>query len=192
MNSIRILTQTGAFDKVMLRPAFDGDSNISTNEVNDMLEGIFSRSNQSLDEIRIRTIFAGDPGVEKITRRQLALILDYLSSLVDLPSTAKPFNYNDVDKDSAEFTALNRLAKLEIYLGYKGGYFRGHEKVSWFECVSALSKILKHSKNTGMVQEENKPDRLAQKKDIEDYMAVLKAKQLKIRRILNRKKSYRR
>jgi hypothetical protein len=192
MNNIRVLTQAGAFDKVMLRPAFDGDSNISTNEVNDMLEGIFSRNNQSLDQIRIRTIFAGDPGTEKMTRRQLALVLDYLSNLADLPSTSETVTYLDVEKDSAEFSALNQLARLEIYLGYKGGYFRGYEKVSWFECVSALSKILKLSKNTGVTQEESSPDRLAQKKDIEDYMAVLKAKQLKIRRILNRKRFYRR
>jgi hypothetical protein len=127
-----------------------------------------------------------------MTRRQLALVLDYLSNLADLPSTSETVTYLDVEKDSAEFSALNQLARLEIYLGYKGGYFRGYEKVSWFECVSALSKILKLSKNTGVTQEESSPDRLAQKKDIEDYMAVLKAKQLKIRRILNRKRFYRR
>lgn len=195
MASIKTLTRAGAFDKVMLKPAFDGESNISTKELSEMAEGILARAKSQIDQIRIRTIFAGEPGQEKVNRSQLALVLEYL---LGTPASTKEshheINYTDIKKDSVEYEALKKLGGQGIWLGYHSGKFNSSESVTWYETVSAIEKVLKHSQHltSSLEEKETENGRLAQKSDIDSFIALIKAKKARIRQILDRKRTYRR
>jgi hypothetical protein len=191
MNSIDMLTQVGAFDKVMLKPAFDGDSNITKQELNDIIEGIFERNNLELDEIRIKTIFAEETS-PVVNRKQLAMILEYLLSFSNTTSSyTRSLSYNDISMDSAEYQTLKNLAKAGIKLGYNNGLFKGSEKVTWFETIKTIAEIMKNFRG-GNKQANVEPDRLATRDDILRFTDILKAKQARIRSILNRKRPYKR
>ncbi|MFZ5949599.1 MAG: hypothetical protein ACOYXC_02755 [Candidatus Rifleibacteriota bacterium] len=183
MDSIKILTDAGAFDKIQLKPAFDGDSLVSVNDMTGMIEGIMGRNQQTIDQIRIKTIFAAE---NQVNRGQLALILEYLIPVSELPNSGENLDYLDVQPSSPEYNALKKLQTLDVMLGYQKN-LRASEKVSWFEAVSAMAKVL--SLKADAVAEV-KPDRLAEKSDIEALMAVIKAKKARIRQILDYKKPY--
>ncbi|GAB4269668.1 MAG: hypothetical protein Kow0029_05820 [Candidatus Rifleibacteriota bacterium] len=190
MDSIEKLTQAGAFDKVLLKPSFDGMSNISTLELAEILEGIFNHAEASDDPIRIKTIFSGEPSLKSVSRSQLALVLEYVLSLSE--SADKDFEgedfYKDVSKDAVEFEALKKLAANGIWLGYQNKMFCGNEAVTWFEAVTALAKVVERQ----LKKTENNPDRLAKKEDMENLIALIKAKKAKIQKILDQKRQYKR
>ncbi|MDN5278528.1 MAG: hypothetical protein PWR01_2493 [Clostridiales bacterium] len=189
MQSIKTLTNSGAFDKVMLRPAFDGDSNISQTELSQMLGGIFARAGIKVDEIRVHTIFAGAPDSKQANRRQLAMILEYILASGNSKAQAKNIaeKYSDVSKDSIEYEALARLAAEDIFLGYPDGRFNAGESVTWFETVYAMAKVLANWSNGQQEKPYIEPDRLAQKSDIDSFIALIKAKRAKVRKILEQR-----
>lgn len=189
MNSIKILTRAGAFNRIMLKPAFDGEAHMKTGELAEMLEGIFAGSQRQIDQVRLKTIL---PPNMSLKRSQLALALEYLlgdSEEITDPATTE---YRDVKIDSPEYSALQRLSAIKVKLGYQTRYFKGSEKVTWFEAVSALAATLKASAANVRAIEPVEPDRLAQKSDIQNLIALIKAKKAKVRMILETRKEYRR
>ena len=190
MESINLLTQAGAFDKLPLKPAFDGDSQISNSEISEMIEGIFAKSGQNIDQVRLKSILSPN---STMTRRQLALCLEYLLTLSPKNSEEidNKISYIDVDSASVEFAALKKLDFFNIKLGYQNERFKGNENITWFETISALGKTLKAIGQI-QVKKEKSNDRLAQKSDIDELIALIKAKKAKIRQIIDFKKSYER
>jgi tetrahydrodipicolinate N-succinyltransferase len=93
--------------------------------------------------------------------------------------------------DSAEYQTLKNLAKAGIKLGYNNGLFKGSEKVTWFETIKTIAEIMKNFRG-GNKQANVEPDRLATRDDILRFTDILKAKQARIRSILNRKRPYKR
>ncbi len=189
MDSIRTLTQAGAFNKLILKPAFDGEAHILTNEFGEMLEGIFENSHREIDQVRLKAIL---PGSAALTRSQLAIALEYLLSGTEISATTEKIAYQDVKADSAEYAALTRLAAARIRLGYQTNYFRGQERVTWFEAVSAVAAAIKSSLEIAPASTTSKPERLAQKADIDALIALIKAKKAKVRQILEYKRPYQR
>lgn len=189
MNSIKLLTDAGAFNKILLKPAFDGESHISAGELSDMLEGIFTHSNQTVDQIRLKTIL---PANSLVSRNQLALALEYLLGSSSLSESKTEIAYSDVKSESPEYAALVKLAAADIRLGYQSNYFRGNEKVTWFEAVSALAGTVKASAAISPATAKVEPQRLAQKSDIDALIALIKAKKAKVRQILEYKRPYQR
>lgn len=189
MNSIKLLTDAGAFNKILLKPAFDGESHITTSELSDMLEGIFAHSNQTVDQIRLKTIL---PANSFVSRNQLALALEYLLGSSSLSESKTEIVYRDVKSESPEYAALVKLAAADIRLGYQSNYFRGSERVTWFETVSALADTVKASEAISPAAAKVEPQRLAQKSDIDALIALIKAKKAKVRQILDNKKPYQR
>ncbi|MGM0599791.1 MAG: S-layer homology domain-containing protein [Candidatus Rifleibacteriota bacterium] len=186
MGKIRTLTKTGAFDLVSLRPAFDGNSNISIKELKEIISGIFNNFNHKVDKIRLTTIFADNERFVK--RNELALSLEYLLSLADSSMTkpASRLSYLDVKTDSTEYEALTKLNRYGIQLGYNNGYFKGNQFVNWFETVSALAEVIEKIPGSHKVVTKTKNDRLAQQSDIKELIARIKAKKARIHKILNR------
>ncbi len=189
MNSIRTLTQAGAFNKLMLKPAFDGEAHILTRELSEMIEGILENNQQEIDQVRLKTIL---PGNASLTRSQLAMALEYLLTGAELPEPKEKISYIDVKADSAEFAALTRLAAAEIRLGYQTNYFRGQEKVTWFEAVSAVATAIKSSLKIAPASKNTQTEKLAQKEDIDALIALIKAKKARVRQILEYKRPYQR
>lgn len=188
MKSIDNLTQAGAFDRLILRPSFDGDSFINSSDMTEIINGIFSRANKEVDQIRIKSIFADNtPGSNAVCQRKhLALALEYiLDSFSKDRLVAKKINYKDVTIEQPEFESLIKLAGCGLYLGYGNGRFAGNEAVTWYETVRLFDEVLKFAKITNPKKE--KPDRLAKKSDIESLKALLRAKKEKIHLILTKK-----
>ncbi len=183
MDSIKILTDAGAFDKIQLKPTFDGDALVSVSEMTGMIEGIMGRNQQTIDQIRLKTIFATE---KQVNRGQLALLLEYLIPVSELPDSGETLTYLDVKPSCPEFNALKKLQTLDVMLGYEKN-LRAGEKVTWFEAVSAMAKVL--SLKADAVAQV-KPDRLAEKSDIEALVAVIKEKKARVRQILDYKKPY--
>jgi hypothetical protein len=186
MAKIKTLTKAGAFDLVSLKPAFDGNSNISIKELKEIISGIFNNFNHEVDQIRLTTIFADNDRFVK--RNELALCLEYLLTLAD-SSRARPgsdLSYIDVKSDSIEFEALTKLNNFGIQLGYNTGYFKGNQYVNWFETVSALEDVTAEIPGNHKVENNNSKDRLARQSDIQELIARIKAKKARIHKILNR------
>ena len=184
METIENLTQSGAFDKLILRPSFDGDSYVTVSDLTEMLNGVFARANKEVDQIRIKTIFADNRSDSFSRRRHLALALEYvLDSLARDRLVAQKTNYRDVTIEQPEFEALIKLAGCGLTLGYNDGRFAGNESVTWYETAKLLNEVLKFASISAPVEE--KKDRLAVKSDIEEFKALIRAKKEKIHQILN-------
>ncbi len=182
MSVIRNLTVSGAFDKIILRPSFDGDSFITIADLNEIINGLFARAGKETDQVRMRTILA-DHGSAFARRGQLALTLEYiLDSFAKARLNAQKIEYLDVTFENPEYEALVKLAGCGLKLGYGDGRFAAEDNVTWFEATSLLNEVIKFS---AIVEEPSaKKDRLAVKDDIENLKTLLKAKREKIRKIL--------
>lgn len=188
MKSIENLTQAGVFDKLILRPSFDGDSFVSTADLTEMLNGVFARAGKETDEIRIKTIFADSKTTSFSQRRHLALALEYiLDSFAKDRLVAQKTEYTDVSIEEPEFESLLKLAGCGLTLGYGNGRFAGNENISWYETVRLLDEVLKYALITAAPEE--KTDRLAVKSDIEALKALLRAKKDRIHAILHAKRN---
>ena len=182
MAVIRNLTASGAFDKIILRPSFDGDSFITVADLNEIINGLFARAGKETDQVRMRTILAGQSS-DFARRGQLALTLEYiLDSFAKDKLKAQKIEYLDVTFENPEYEALVKLAGCGLKLGYGDGRFAAEDNVTWFEATSLLNEVIKFS---AIVEEPTtKKDRLAVKDDIENLKTLLKAKREKIRKIL--------
>ena len=187
---IKNLTLSGAFDKLMLRPSFDGDSFITGSDMTEMITGIFARAGKELDQIRLETIFSGPTGSDHAQRRQLTLALEYLlDSFAKDRLNAGKINYKDITIEQPEYESLLKLAGCGITMGYGDGRFAGDENVTWYETANLFNEIIKYS--ALVAQPEVKQNKLAEKSDIENFKALLLAKKEKIRLILNSGKKIR-
>ncbi len=187
MKSIENLTKAGAFDKVMLRPSFDGEAHVSKNDLIEFVSGIFAKTGQEMDHDRLRNIFPGASRESVASRRQLALMLELvLDTIAKDKLSAQKIAYADVTLDNPEFEALIKLAGCNITMGQGDGNFVANAGVSWNETVKLLDAVIKFAGITGPV--EARPSKLAQKSDVENYKAILIAKRERIRKILNRGK----
>ena len=191
MKKIKELTFAGAFDKVILRPCFDGNSFISVKETVEMIEGILVRQNIKPDQIRFKTIVGEKNSYQALSRRELALLLEYLlsSSGKNTSQQQSSLYYMDVEKDSPEFEALALLANNNITMGYANRKFIGHENVTWYETVGLIYEALKQ---LNLTEPEKPKDRLAKRSDIKSLTDLLRAKREKIRKILSRRPRYKR
>ncbi|MBU1108693.1 MAG: S-layer homology domain-containing protein [Candidatus Riflebacteria bacterium] len=187
METIENLTQRGAFDKLILRPSFDGDSFVTVSDLTEMLNGIFGRAGKEIDQIQIKTIFTDNQGDSFSRRRHLALALEYvLDSFARERLVAQKINYRDISIEQPEFEALIKLAGCGLTLGYNDGRFAGNESVTWYEAAKLLNEVLKFASIAAPVEE--KKDRLAVKSDIEAFKALIRAKKEKIHQILSANK----
>lgn len=188
MQPISNLTQAGAFDKIILRPSFDGESFVSNSDLGEMLNGIFARAGRQVDEVRVKSIFADSRSDEFSQRRHLALALEYiLDSFAKDRLTAAKIDYLDVTIEQPEFESLIKLAGCGIIMGYSDKRLAGNEFVTWYETVRLFDKVLEFATITTVANE--KPDRLAVKSDIEAFKALLRAKKDRIHKILNAKRN---
>lgn len=188
MGAIKNLTVSGAFDKIILRPSFDGNSFISATDINDMINGLFNRAGKEIDQIRLQSILAGNDAGTVTNRRQLALILEYiLDSFARDRLNANKINYKDISIENPEYEALIKLAGCGLTLGYGDGRFAANDDVTWFEAVNLINEVIIYSKVVDVPV--NKPDKLAEKSDIENLKALLRAKREKIRTILRVKET---
>ncbi len=191
MNSIKDLTSAGAFDRVMLRPCFDGNSYISIKEATDLVEGILIRQHAKSDPIRLKTLFGDRKPFHGLERRELAMLIEYLLTISgsDKYDSSASSSYIDVSVGSSEAEALAVLAKHGITMGYPNGKFVGDENVTWFETVGIIHEALKSLNLTSPVAPKS---RLAQRSDIQSLTEILRLKKERIRRILSKKPKYRR
>jgi hypothetical protein len=168
MDAIKNLTQAGAFDKVMLRPSFDGESYMSSSDLNEIISGICGKAGKETDLIRMKTIFAETRPDGATSRRQLALVLEYLlDTFAKDRLNAEKTSYTDVTIEQPEFEALLKLAGCGITMGYGNGKFSGNESVTWFESSRLLNEVVKYAAIAVPVIEKHA--KLAEKSDIENF-----------------------
>lgn len=184
MQAIANLTRAGAFDKVMLRPSFDGESFISVSDLTEMLTGIFSKGQRDIDQIRIRTIFSDNANQSEATRKQLVLALEYvLETFAKDRLNAAKISYSDVSIEQPEFEALIKLAGCGITMG-QNGRFTGSSSLSWYETVKVMDRVLDFAEITPSTSTSQ--TKLAEKTDVENFKTLIRAKRERIRKILNR------
>lgn len=185
MEAIRNLTQAGAFDKIMLRPSFDGESLVSVNDLIEINSGICSKAGKEIDLIRVKTIFAESSPAGTAKRKHLALMMEYLlETFARERLNAEKISYTDVTIDQPEYEALLKIAGCGVTMGNGNNIFAGNDSINWYETTKILNEILKYAELSA--PEKNKPSRLAEKGDVENLKALIRAKREKIRQILNR------
>jgi len=188
MGAVKNLTAAGAFDKIILRPSFDGESFITVTDLTEILNGIFAKAGKESDQIRLKTIFADTNASSFGQRRQLALVLEYLlDTFAKDRLNASKINYKDVSIEQPEFESLVKLAGCGLTMGYCDGRFAGTESLTWFETVNLLDAVIKYS--AIVAEPPTRKNRLAVKSDIENLKTLLRAKREKIRQILRVEKS---
>ncbi|HNX74318.1 MAG TPA: hypothetical protein PLM07_10140 [Candidatus Rifleibacterium sp.] len=188
MGAVKNLTAAGAFDKIILRPSFDGESFITVTDLTEILNGIFAKAGKESDQIRLKTIFADTNASSFGQRRQLALVLEYLlDTFAKDRLNASKINYKDVSIEQPEFESLVKLAGCGLTMGYGDGRFAGTESLTWFETVNLLDAVIKYS--AIVAEPPTRKNRLAVKSDIENLKTLLRAKREKIRQILRVEKS---
>ena len=183
MESIKDLTAAGAFDRAILRPSFDGDSYLLQDDFTEIIGGIFDRNGKDCDILRLETIFSD--GEEYTTRRQMALVLEFLlDSFAGDRVKLGQINYDDVTDKDPEYQALVKLAGNNINPGYGNNIFAANENVTWFEAIKLINQTLK---SIGITSDKNQSVNMsapADKSDFERLKNILIEKKAKIRKIL--------
>ncbi len=194
--AIENLLSNGAFDRIILKPSFDGDSYITKQDMSEMVIGIIQRANLGSEE-EFNNIFGEIISGTYATRSDLAIASEYLlDALTKNKSIEMDINYKDVSPEDREYSALRKIGgSCRILLGYGDATLRGKENISWFETTNVFNAAVSFSKRqrfyTRMTHKSEyksvfggdlnaEPTR----KEIQDFIAVLEAKRDKIREIL--------
>ncbi len=185
MDTIRFLERAGGFDQVQLKPCFDGYSIISERQVADIIKGILVKHGREAEQASIDQLLDAENPIQSANRGWFALALKILAEPY-LPTTDGHGNgefYKDVDRSSPQFQAVDFLARKGIYLGYPTGNLHGDEGVTWFEAVGVLNAMLIQF---DIDRPDSEKEESLQKSDLDSFIAILKAKKARIRRILDR------
>ena len=193
---IENLLSNGAFDRLILKSSFDGDSFITKQEMAEIILGITSRAKVGSDE-KFDEIFGETINGVYATRSDLAIAAEYLlDTLTNNKTVQININYKDVSEKDKEYTALRKIAgSCRILLGYGDSNLRGNENISWFETSNVFNAAVMFSKRVAFHEKMThkseyksvfvgSPDEEPTRKEIQDFIAVLQEKRDKIRKIL--------
>ncbi|NCB46596.1 S-layer homology domain-containing protein [bacterium] len=192
---IRNLSAHGAFDTLLLRAAFDGNSFIEDREMKEMLFGILERKGFTFNAEKIDKLFNKTKRNNYTTRREFCLVLEYLLDTVSRNDLSGLISYKDINSKSREHSALVKLAGCGIIMGYGDKTFRGKERVTRFEVINVLNKIVnifwrpfnqnnsdfKGNYKSSFTGESNSN---VSRDEFLNFIEVLKAKRDKIREIV--------
>jgi hypothetical protein len=187
------IDSAGAFTYVKLGPKFDGDSWLNVSELAGMVSGILVHFNRSdiLPQVNAlcERVNRKDEPDRKFLAQLLAIMLRGLSHLYPSVNEKTQIKYTDIKAGSPLEYDLMAIANYGIQLGYVGGRFAGHEKITRFEAIGTIHAAIKEIIDTEC--DFPKPDGsnkiLASKPfDVDDFVARIHEKQARIREILSR------
>lgn len=193
--AIRNLSAHGAFDTLLLRPAFDGNAFIEDQEIKEMLFGILERKGFTFNTGKVDKLFTSKRINNYTTRKEFSLVLEYLLDTASRTDLSASINYKDVSLNSREHSALIKIAGCGIIMGYGDKTFRGKERITRFEVVNVLNKITSilwkpyipnYSESERIYKSSftGASDSNVSRDEFLNFIEVLKAKRDKIREIV--------
>ncbi|OGK12745.1 MAG: hypothetical protein A2W80_18260 [Candidatus Riflebacteria bacterium GWC2_50_8] len=207
------LDSVGGLSLVRIGAKFDGDCRLSVGECAGMLAGILVHFNRAdvLAELNAVCEKVGPSRTfdRKLLARLLAIMLRNLTHLYPSVDEQPQISYSDVEPGSELSHDLAAISYYGIQLGYVGGRFAGDEKITRFEAVGTLYAAVAPligsipgqvtADSVAVSPEDNDQQKflwgqtrvLDEKRavDIDEFVARIKAKQKRIRDILDRNKN---
>lgn len=178
--ALKELAEAGAFTHTGIRPTFSGNAPVVWADMVLMLKGILEKQGVKSDDF-----FADATSKGHAQRQHMAMALatfyKYLgTSLQASPGQAR---FHDVKPNSQLQKFLDTLAAKDLHLGYPNGRFAPAEFVTWYEWVGVAKAAMER---VDIIRPIIQKSNYASREDFERFAAVLQAKRLRVRQILNR------
>lgn len=182
------LRNVGAFDLTNLGRRLNGNGGITVGDLGLLIQGILSRLNKPEHFSQIKIMLQNSGKRRAASRNVLACMTAILTRALPHGETDQQILYSDVKSGSKEADALATLAGAGIRLGYNNNIFAGNERVSRFEALGVINRII-----SAFEPEQPKPvqpmlgnTHSATSSDMNDFIARLRSKRERVRRILDR------
>ncbi len=176
------LRKAGAFDLTNLGKRLNGTGSLSVKDLSMVIQGILGRLDKPAYAARIKHIESKAKNIDA-TRNILACMSAVLTEAVPHSETDNHILYSDVKEGSAIDKSLKILARGGIRMGYNNNLFKGNERVTRFEALGLINRVI--------TELEPEPIRIAESKtatrdDLEAFKKLIQERRERIHKILSR------
>ncbi len=176
------LRKAGAFDLTNLGRKLNGTGAISASDLSLVIQGILGRLDKPAAIARVKQLGHKYKNSDS-SRNLLACMGAILTDSMPHSETNNHILYSDVAEKTVIDRSLKILARAGIRMGYNNNLFKGSEKVSRFEALGLINRIITELEP---VQLNLNQGRTATRDDIESLKALLIERKARIRKILSR------
>ncbi len=177
------LRKAGAFDLTNLGRVLNGTGPISTKDLSLVIQGILGRLDKTSYLARVQNLERQSRSNEA-TRNLLACMGAVLTQALPHSETNNHILYSDVKNGGSVDKSLSILAKAGIRMGYNNNRFKGSEKVTRFEALGLINRIITELEPEPIkISDDSKS---ATREDFETLKKLLIERRERVRKILNR------
>lgn len=177
------LRKAGAFDLTNLGRKLNGTGPISVKDLSMMIQGILGRLDRAAHVSQIKQLEHGHGKKIHASRNLLACMSAVLTDAMPHSESNQHILYSDVKEGGAVDHSLKTLSKAGIRMGYNNNRFKGSEKVTRFEALGLINRIITELEPEQIRISDGKA---ATRDDIESLKNLLIERRARIRKILNR------
>ncbi len=178
------LRKAGAFDHTNLGRKLNGTGPIAAKDLSLIIQGILERLNKTAYVQRIKHLEKRSAKTDT-TRDLLACMGAALTEALPHSETNNQILYSDVKKGGAVDGALTILSRGGIRMGYNNNLFKGHERVTRFEALGLINRIISDLEPE---QVRDTSGMTATRDDFESLKKLLIERRERIHKILTREK----
>jgi hypothetical protein len=176
------LRKAGAFDLTNLGRVLNGTGPISTKDLSLLIQGILGRLDKTSYLARVKKLEEQAKNGDA-TRNTLACMGAILTQALPHSESNNRILYSDVKSGSSVEKSLEILAKAGIRMGYNNNRFKGSEKVTRFEALGLINRIITELEPEHVKISDSKT---ATRDDFESLKNLLIERRERVRKILNR------
>ncbi|MDD3146349.1 MAG: S-layer homology domain-containing protein [Candidatus Riflebacteria bacterium] len=176
------LRKAGAFDLTNLGRRLNGTGSISGEDLSKIVQGILGRLDKPAAIARVKQLEQHYRHKDS-SRNLLACMGAILTQSMPHSETNNHILYSDVKENSVVDRSLKILAKAGIRMGYNNNLFKGNERVSRFEALGLINRIITELEPAQIKISHGKT---ATREDAESLKNLLIERKARIRRILSR------
>jgi hypothetical protein len=188
---VQFLETIGAFTAASLGYSFDGNRFISRETFTAMVGGIMKQAFQADRMQEIQATLAGKNPAQPITRGQMVLLMEMVIRVFGAKAPqSQRISYADVTAGSPLDNSAQVLGEVGIRVGYADFRMAPDEPVTRFEAISLLEAVMKRVQVFEPVCHQDLQESLQkypEKHDLNNFVNLIRAKQARIRELLNRK-----
>ncbi len=175
------LRRAGAFDLTNLGRRLNGTGPITVSDLSRIVQGILGRLDKPAAIARVKQLEHQAKG--NSSRNLLACMGAILTQAMPHSESDNCILYSDVKENSVVDRSLKILARAGIRMGYNNNLFKGGEKVTRFEALGLINRVV-----TELEPEQIKIDagKTATRDDLEAFKKLLLERRTRIQKILNR------
>ena len=175
------LRKAGAFDLTNLGRRLNGTGPISISDLSLLAQGILGRLDKPAAIAQVQQLAKKANG--NSSRNFLACMGAILTQAIPHSESDNKILYSDVKENGVVGRSLQILARAGIRMGYNNNLFKGSEKVSRFEALGLINRVITELEPA---PEKISHGKTATRDDLEAFKKILIERRARIHRILNR------